>query len=509
MTAYYNEFNPYAAQWLRNLIDAGHIAPGLVDERSIEDVTPNDLTGFTQCHFFAGIGVWSYSLRLAGWPDNREVWTGSCPCQPFSSAGKSAGFDDERHLWPAWNYLIKQRKPSIILGEQVASKDGLTWLDLVQSNLEDSDYANASIDLCSAGIGAPHIRQRLWFVGERLGDPKRERFQGSIIEDIPGARRREEGGEFASSSCAPIGLADSCSKSSKRDTRSIPGEKKKVSGERAFNGDISDRHSNGGENSSMADTNSIGCDSGETATRQKERVNAWNESRSGFIESSATGPTNGFWGSADWLFCRDGKWRPVRPGPQQMVDGSAGILGSVCSKGVKKTEAEIDEWSKRYKTDPRKALRDLWSYLQKEALSERSSGRLWLLYEAPFLLSFMRQLSDQKWKFSDSMPRQSKEKYKNPLRSLFVSGESSCSPLRRELEKQRFGESSNPMRELSQIMARKAEEYWSESCWSYATKGFPLAVNSIQRVGRLSGYGNAINAQAAKIFIESVMDCKP
>jgi len=66
MTAYYNEIDPYAAQWLRNLIAAGHIAPGEVDTRSILDVSPSDLTGFTQCHFFAGIGVWSHALRRGG-----------------------------------------------------------------------------------------------------------------------------------------------------------------------------------------------------------------------------------------------------------------------------------------------------------------------------------------------------------------------------------------------------------------------------------------------------------
>lgn len=132
--AYYNEIDPNAAQWLRNLIAAGHIAPGEVDERSIEDVAPDDLRGFTQCHFFAGIGVWSYALRLAGWPDNKPVWTGSCPCQPFSSAGKGAGFDDERHLWPALFHLISERRPKLVFGEQVAGVNA--WFDLVQTDVE-------------------------------------------------------------------------------------------------------------------------------------------------------------------------------------------------------------------------------------------------------------------------------------------------------------------------------------------------------------------------------------
>ncbi len=144
MTAYYNEIDPYVAAWLRNLIDAGHIAPGDVDTRSIEDVTPKDLEGYSQCHFFAGIGGWSLALRLAGWPDDRPVWTGSCPCQPFSTAGKRKGFADERHLWPAWHWLIEQCRPSIVFGEQVASKDGKTWFDLVSSDLEASGYAGGA-----------------------------------------------------------------------------------------------------------------------------------------------------------------------------------------------------------------------------------------------------------------------------------------------------------------------------------------------------------------------------
>lgn len=166
MTAYYNENDPKAAAWLRDLILCGHIAEGIVDERSIEDVTPNDLTGYTQCHFFAGIGGWSYALRLAGIGDDFPVWTGSCPCQPFSAAGKGAGFADERHLWPAFHWLIEQRRPDIVFGEQVASKDGLVWWDLVSTDLEGSSYACAAIDTCAASVKAAHTRQRLYWVAD-------------------------------------------------------------------------------------------------------------------------------------------------------------------------------------------------------------------------------------------------------------------------------------------------------------------------------------------------------
>ena len=181
MTAWYNEIDPYCAEWLRNLIRAELIAPGDVDERDIRDVVPTELSGYAQCHFFAGIGGWSAALRLAGWPDERPVWTGSCPCQPFSAAGARRGFHDERHLWPAWHWLIAQSRPRVVFGEQVESADGRRWLDLVSADLEEIGYACGAVVFPAAGIGAPHLRHRIWFVAgiASAGCPDIERWAGS------------------------------------------------------------------------------------------------------------------------------------------------------------------------------------------------------------------------------------------------------------------------------------------------------------------------------------------
>ena len=176
MAAYYNEIDPYAAQWLRNLISAGLIASGEVDERSIVDVHPDDLKGFTQCHFFAGIAGWSYAARLAGWPDERELWTGSCPCQPFSAAGKGEGQQDSRHLWPELFRLVSARTPSVLMGEQVAAAIGKQWLDLVADDMEAAGYSIGAAVIPASALGAHHRRDRLWFVADakRHQQPREE-----------------------------------------------------------------------------------------------------------------------------------------------------------------------------------------------------------------------------------------------------------------------------------------------------------------------------------------------
>jgi len=181
--AYYNEFDAKAAAWLRQLIKAGLIADGDVDERSVTEVRAGDLRGYSQCHFFAGIGGWSYALRLAGWPDERSVWTGSCPCQPFSVAGRKRGFDDERHLWPVWRNLIAECSPAVVFGEQVAS--ATEWLGLVRGDLEALGYAMGAMPLEAASAGAYHKRDRYWFVAAADDAERRADVAGRYNDDRP------------------------------------------------------------------------------------------------------------------------------------------------------------------------------------------------------------------------------------------------------------------------------------------------------------------------------------
>lgn len=178
--AYYNEIDPFAVAVLREQIASDVIAQGDVDDRSIEDVTANDLKGYTQAHFFAGGGFWSVAARLAGWPDDKPLWTGSCPCQPFSVAGKGRGTDDPRHLWPHLFRIVRGTKaagfgPSHLVGEQVSGTAGYGWFDGVRADLAQEGYASRAVDVPACAIDAPHQRNRLfWIALDNGGDTRLE-----------------------------------------------------------------------------------------------------------------------------------------------------------------------------------------------------------------------------------------------------------------------------------------------------------------------------------------------
>lgn len=307
MKVYYNDIDKQKAAWLRELITHGHIAPGDVDERSITAIRADDLRGYRQCHFFAGIGIWSYALRLAGWPDDREVWTGSCPCQSFSTAGKGEGFNDPRHLWPAWARLIKECRPPVIFGEQVDSAIRHGWLDLVSSDLEDAGYSVGAAVLGACSVGAPHRRQRLYFVAHFNDE-----------EEAYRAHDRRAQAHSKLGICGEVrGVGD-------------------AAGERfQGNGAIAGSKGNGRCGQCGVSGAAGGVEQFE-AVRSQARIGrhmqpgAGSGALAGFEQAGSVvrpSPLNGFWRDADWLFCRDGKWRPVETGTFPLAHGVAGRVG--------------------------------------------------------------------------------------------------------------------------------------------------------------------------------------
>lgn len=362
MTAFYNEIDPGAVAVLRHLIDAGVIAPGIVDTRSIKDIQPDDLDGFDQCHFFAGGGLWSVAARLAGWDDARPLWTGSCPCQPFSAAGKRAGADDPRHLWPDFHRLIRARRPAVVVGEQVAGAAGYGWLDGVRADMASENYASRGVDIPACAVDAPHQRNRLYWiaVADALGGER----DGRSIEQERGpegrdasfgadARGRRGGMDNAIGDgqrgareqiCAgrqPADDADAPSRgervaftdSGRHEGRSVfgPGEGDSADQQRAhgelggpdgrsgvmgdaFQPRLEGHAGDGDEGRGSEQDRPIA-----TARRGEEGAGAWD----GELERLSR--RNGsYWAGAEWIICHDGKARRTKPGLRLLVDGLPG-----------------------------------------------------------------------------------------------------------------------------------------------------------------------------------------
>jgi DNA (cytosine-5)-methyltransferase 1 len=303
--ALYNEIDRYACAWLSNLMDAGEITPGKIDDRPIQELSPDDVRGYERVHFFAGIGGWDIALDLAGWGD-RSVWTGSCPCQPFSAAGKGKAGDDERHLWPAWASLIRECRPGTVLGEQVEAAIGWGWLDLVFADLEAEGYACGAAVLPACGVGAPHIRNRVWFVADANGVDAFHKRQGEAPSTDEGAEPR--GAELRSAGhCAARGVADAERGATERRGHDVAGPPGDVEGEARERQRLRADAGPSGVLGGLADAVRPG----------------WAEGRPWAGDGSAAGSgiAGGFWSDAEWVPCSDGKARPAQSRFQPLAHG--------------------------------------------------------------------------------------------------------------------------------------------------------------------------------------------
>jgi DNA (cytosine-5)-methyltransferase 1 len=520
LRAYYNEIDPFAAAQLRELMHAGWITKGDVDERSIEDVVPNDLNGYDRIHFFAGFGVWDYCLNQVLWGKSR-VWTGSCPCQPFSAAGKGAGFTDERHLWPAFFHLIDQCRPLTVFGEQVASKHGLAWFDLVQADMEGAGYACGAVDSCAAGFGAPHIRQRLYWVaytksgrwGKKQPNPE---GQGGFVDN--GAHDRLDN---------TIGT--------RLERLAWDGDKTNVRQKPSGSTPTS------GTSCRLGDSISHGFGAGRDHNGEHDRGQLGAVCNAGF--KSTTGPTNGFWRDADWLFCRDGKWRTVVATHVTLADGPSSGMVRMCHESAIKKKEEISnerlcalrqgtgsetffQWSSgvsihvgapevlqqnmygttheerdMFQSEPQQdeggqdggeCLRDMWNDERSASSScgQKSAKQCAIELEdvvslLPCSLSLAKLYGD--WRTEESLRLLQQAIYE-------------------------AGALLYPSQPIQKVWASLSEEEknsvrmgFDASRWKKLVSS-PLECGATNRVGRLRGYGNAIVAPQAEEFIRAYME---
>jgi len=337
---YYNEFEPFASKWLKQLIVDGLIPPGDVDDRSIADVKSSDLSGYTQCHFFAGIGGWSRALEIAQWDADRPVWTGSPPCQSFSVAGKGKGKDDERHLWPVFFNLIRECQPPAVFGEQVAAAIRHGWLDDLQSDFEAEGYASGACVLPSGSIGAYHKRDRLFFTAKRVADTDTIGHERSWKLGRSSCAKKDKNWKASTlvKSCANnLSVADPIDQGSQRGLQGRSDSQRQVIGGRfgrscsvnSMADPTSDGFSQGSSSESSKRTKSEqeGCEVRDDASDGCNIKSVGNSEHSGSHEAEigrSTGPGKAeggmleferpdslFWGSSEVIYCRDGKHRPI------------------------------------------------------------------------------------------------------------------------------------------------------------------------------------------------------
>jgi DNA (cytosine-5)-methyltransferase 1 len=253
-----------------------------------------------------------------------------------SFAGKGKGFADDRHLWPAFFHLIAECRPSVIFGEQVAEAIKFGWLDTVQDDLEGIGYATWAHGLAACNLGAPHKRERLFFVadsgtGRGHEDARRRRENGGPegglgdsqhdgLDGIPELGGKEnEGGmlepEGSDLAAGKLGDADR-SGQLQSEERNLPLE---GTGELAL-GQPSEAS---GPGHAVADSDSrglerAGAEEGEGQGRYAVRRRA----------------VGGFWADAEWLWFKDKKKRPVESGVSPLVNGRSRRVGRVRDPGA-------------------------------------------------------------------------------------------------------------------------------------------------------------------------------
>jgi len=182
-----------------------------------------------------------------------DIISGGFPCQPYSSAGKRKGKEDDRHLWPEMLRVIREVAPKWVVGENVlglVNWNGGLVFEEVQADLEAEGYEVQPFILPAAGIGAPHQRYRVWFVAHAVNHNRRS------AQSI-----RDEEGQHILSELAGSGVQRTSADADSNDAG---------------------RHRHG----------KIGQSSGKSKKIKEKRERVWSDAERTSEETSITHPTN-------------------------------------------------------------------------------------------------------------------------------------------------------------------------------------------------------------------------
>ena len=165
--AYYSEWDPFCCEVLRARIADGRLPKGQVDERDVRKVQPKEIPA-GQVHLFAGIGGFAYAARLAGLPDDFDIWTAGFPCVDISNAGKRAGISAPRSgLWREVVRCLRVVRPKRLLVENVAALLG-RGMGTVLGDMASCGYDAEWDCLPASTFGARHLRCRI-FISAHAG----------------------------------------------------------------------------------------------------------------------------------------------------------------------------------------------------------------------------------------------------------------------------------------------------------------------------------------------------
>lgn len=188
------------------------------------------------------------------WRNRIDILTGGFPCQPYSSAGKRLGKEDDRHLWPEMLRAIREIKPRWVIGENVrglVNWNGGLVFEEVHSELEAEGYEVQSFLLPACGVGAPHRRDRIWFVAfknsnengwgsvERKEESKERRFGNISARDNERIQANNEQTRIITNSDGAI-KRDRCRENTQEKREVRRDEESDVSGELSSDGNASD-----------------------------------------------------------------------------------------------------------------------------------------------------------------------------------------------------------------------------------------------------------------------------